>query len=573
MAVSLPIPTRSMARTPARRVAVTPQAIDVTQKRPESDPGVNVPAGAFGGAGEALTEVGKGLEQASDQMFVVAERQQKRFDATKTAEAEIKFKNWAAEELRRRSVEGDPTSPTFMKDHGTTLGITSDPEGNVNLSGGYADEVLKSLPAGVSKSARERLRITLLGAGSDSRNSAGKMHIDAAQKASVSAITELAKQAASQARQDPTNVEKILKQLELATAQFDKTLEPDAEKKVRLANKAVVVYGAIDAYAEAGMEKEAKALAAKYAGEFTVTQNAYLKRNIEAIGRDKQSAADRADARLYRKEGRDARAEAKRRRELADAQEIASSNAMTAILKSDPAATYRSIEDLFEANKISGNQRANLVKLKRSIDTGGAKISDPATYVALNRMSPEDRDKVNLLDDKYLKNLSPTHLQKFSDMKRTYREMNPVSTQGMRTRTQIINDVTKGWNHDRVVALDERLDEEVAALKASKPKGYRPENIEIKRLVDRLLIDGEIKGTKWQIHDPNRKLFEVKAGEVFFVDSFSGIKDQKFIDAARARYGKGAPKQLGPEGITDDQILARYNRHIGGKAPSKRVRP
>lgn len=203
------LPARGNVREtePRRRGGVAPNAENVPQSQGVRDPGVTI---ARSRAGEGLEDIGRALAQVGDAQDRAMVRQQKEYDATKTAEAKLAFNRFAAEEFARLRDEDDPSRPEFIEDFGVWLGGKRNAETKVRGGAGLIKSTLDNLPKNVSDTAKNRLRLSLIEATQGFERQAGALSLKEADARAKVAISDIARERASQAQRNPDFVTGIL---------------------------------------------------------------------------------------------------------------------------------------------------------------------------------------------------------------------------------------------------------------------------------------------------------------------------------------------------------------------------
>lgn len=267
MAVTLPVRSAGGARQ-VRAVRGIPDASNVPTANTTSDPGVAIPRGAFD---SGLGAAAEGFADVADTIAVVAERQQKRFDATKTTEAQIGHESSVMEEFRRRQVEDDPARPDFMKDFGDYVS-------------GQQSKTLGNLPEGISADAKERMRLRMLEFQQRVTDSAGRLQIQAGQKAAVDSIQTATNKWAAQATQNPDFLAGILKDADEGLSEYSGTLDANLERDSRAAARETVIAAAVDGYVAQQRYDDAAALlkSEDYIGDITPATRRALMNRVEA---------------------------------------------------------------------------------------------------------------------------------------------------------------------------------------------------------------------------------------------------------------------------------------------------
>lgn len=159
-----------------------------------------------------------------------------------------------------------------------------------------------------------------------------------------------------------------------------------------------------------------------------------------------------------------------------------------------------------------------------------AKGQEPETdwkaYDKLNRMTRRELAEADILE--YRDRLSDGDFKRFSDLQRSARSKDTVERSKLTTVQKLnglVNSTLKTINikpdSEKGVLFKRRLQDEITAAETEAGKKLtRDEQVKI---IDRLMLDGEVKGTFW---DPSKRAYEVKSGEKFQID---GVPD-KYLD-------------------------------------------
>lgn len=256
-------------RTRGKAVA---DAGDVRRVPLTRDPGVRVPDFTNNGA-EAI---GKGIQQAVQGVGYAMERQQRQYDANETSKAELDLKEWGPQELRRLTVEDDPTRPDFMKSYDDSI-----KERN--------KAILSGLNEKVSPDARERLSISLEAQRVSMRDAAGQVQLVATQKKSVDLLAKETNIWSAQASRDPDSLPFILEDVKRKHATFAGTMTADMERDQLTKSTQAAVQSAVSGYVKMDRYAEAEKLMAS--GQYDADLGPEAIRHINAdIHRGKTSA-------------------------------------------------------------------------------------------------------------------------------------------------------------------------------------------------------------------------------------------------------------------------------------------
>lgn len=210
--------------------------------------------------------------------------------------------------------------------------------------------------------------------------------------------------------------------------------------------------------------------------------------------------------------------------------------------------------------ELGGNMASALQGISERANRGAQVYSKPAIYNELNRMTPEEIEAVDLMDPKYLGGLSETDWRSFSNRQaRIISEKDPADKTAQRTRSQIVTQELKGakiTSNEDIALFNRKLDERIEALELTLPKGQKATPDQIRKITDELLLEGEIKGGEYNPFDPDRRRFEVKEGETFFLDEVSDIP------AAHLARFRTKMKEKSGKDPTDAEVLEMYNKYL-----------
>lgn len=206
--------------------------------------------------------------------------------------------------------------------------------------------------------------------------------------------------------------------------------------------------------------------------------------------------------------------------------------------------------------ELGGTMAGTLQKISAQVSRGASDFTSPKVENELNRMSPEDLAKVDLMDPKYLGGLSESRWQTWSDRQGAIsRGKDPAASTAQRTRSQIVTQDLKAagldGNEKAVALFNRRMDEEVSALETETGKKAGAKDIQ--SISDRLLISGEVKGS---VIDPDKRFFQAEPGEEFFISDTDEIPTAHVegFRAALERHLKRKP--------TDDELVTEYNGYL-----------
>lgn len=265
MAIELP---RRFAGSPGRRRGRgAPTIDDVPQVRQSAVGAPRVPdvSRTVGGveAGRALQAFGATIAEA-------AERQQRQFDLTAEAEAELEFDREVTAEYQRRQTEDDPSRPDFLKSFDEFMDER-------------AKAITARLPAGVSPDASRRLRVGLTRSAVRMAREAGNLHLAATENRTLSTITDLSNKWSAQAERYPDELATVLTEAETRLQEFASVLRPEAEDRARRLVRVKPIEAAVAGLVKADRYKDAEALIASgaYDADLDATTLARINADIQ----------------------------------------------------------------------------------------------------------------------------------------------------------------------------------------------------------------------------------------------------------------------------------------------------
>ena len=274
------LPQRSQGGGGRRPRINLPDAGDVRQVQVQPDPGVRVPAGAFGGgigaAGDALGDAGLRLARATQ---IELERQQKQYDATRTGETELGFDKVSMEGFSTWQVQDDPSNPEAL----TRL--------EKSLAGQEAEHLAK-LDKGVSEFARESLTLKLRSKSQGVLDAARRVSLKAGDDAALAVIDQKTNQQSAQAQRDPAYLDTLLKDGDEELKKFAGTMTPQSETKAKVERRANTILGAIQGMANSGRFTEATTLLAS--GKYDADLDRVARTKAQAMVESARAERDRA---------------------------------------------------------------------------------------------------------------------------------------------------------------------------------------------------------------------------------------------------------------------------------------
>jgi hypothetical protein len=237
------LPRRGGGGSGRRRGVDIPDIGNVPQLRQPSAPVPRVPSLP------ATGDIGAGVKDFAQSLQLEADRQQKQFDATATAEAQLAFERVGMEEFRRLQVEDDPSRPDFEKSYSEFLSQRQ-------------SEMLQKLPENVSSAARDLLRLKIMQSAQGMADSAGRLSLQAGQKRSLAAIDGIVNKYSAQASRDPDFLDTLLTHVNDDLGAFRDTMTPEAERAAMSAARQRIVRSAVSGYVTADRYKDAEAIIA-----------------------------------------------------------------------------------------------------------------------------------------------------------------------------------------------------------------------------------------------------------------------------------------------------------------------
>lgn len=218
---------------------------------------------------------------------------------------------------------------------------------------------------------------------------------------------------------------------------------------------------------------------------------------------------------------------------------------------------------------------ASLQGYQERMARGEKTKTDFAVYNELSQLAgndPEGFASANLLDPKYIDGLSDEHKSHFMNLQRAYLtagEKGEASRGGQRTNTQIVaaavnqlfpKTADKQKNEGLIGDLQARVDLEIENYKRENKK--LPGAVEVKQIVDGLIISGNINGTGWLGSNIGRKsqyAFETTAADRDKFVVADTIKDIPKDDLAE--FAAGYEKHLGRK-PSDAEVVTGYNKWV-----------
>lgn len=204
-------------------------------------------------------------------------------------------------------------------------------------------------------------------------------------------------------------------------------------------------------------------------------------------------------------------------------------------------------------NAMDGKVRLALEAEAQALAAGKNIKTDPSVYYELRKMAVSDPDKFQQLDlRQYFSKLDEGDREKFIDLQHPakIKEAATLDAQLSNMHDQMgwgASDKDKKGNFDRVVTN--------AIQEEQRRKGKELTQEERQKVIDRMVIDGEVLSGHWYQNDPNKKLFEVYGTEdaARFAPKVPD-DDRKKIEAALKRAGKP---------VTDAEVTRLYKLKNG----------
>lgn len=223
-----------------------PDAGDVPKVGLASDPGLRIPdmSGGIEGAGQTLAA---GLSRISQAEFQAAERQQRQEDAIATWDALGAYEDATMQELQRRQNEQDTASPDFYK-------------GYTDFLDTKANEIMSSLPEGMSEIAKAELQYRIKDQGRANRSRAGEIHLQGMQDKSLTLIEQRTNIWSAQANRSPADLDDILAAADQQLADFAGTLPLESETKERAKVRGAIIESAVFGLLDKGNIRGARAI-------------------------------------------------------------------------------------------------------------------------------------------------------------------------------------------------------------------------------------------------------------------------------------------------------------------------
>ena len=204
--------------------------------------------------------------------------------------------------------------------------------------------------------------------------------------------------------------------------------------------------------------------------------------------------------------------------------------------------------------ELSAEQQSKLYKLRKTLKNdilaesgvGEKTKTDPYYYDELANMTPDQLSKSDLDFTK----LSPSDRKKFIDARADARKGDIKSLTSIRSNTQMVKGALATIGKDDDVEaqdlLSRRFQEDLSIFETNKGSKATPE--EKQKVLDRLIIEGEVKGNFFR--DKDKFLFEVEEGEEFFIEDVP--KDERLkILAALKKYKME---------LSDENVIKLYTR-------------
>ncbi len=193
------------------------------------------------------------------------------------------------------------------------------------------------------------------------------------------------------------------------------------------------------------------------------------------------------------------------------------------------------------------------VSLKTLESKSENRTTDIATWNAINQMAIEDPKQFSELPLlNFASNLSLSDFQEFGKLQRKYKDQDQQTISSVQSLGTKANNALKAVNididEDRGQKFMRAFQQQVSRFEQATGERIQPN--EVDKIIDTLLIEGEIEG---RFVDPDKRFFEVEAGEVFFIEDIPE-SELKLIDAALDKAGKPKTNENRVLLYTADQI-------------------
>lgn len=188
------------------------------------------------------------------------------------------------------------------------------------------------------------------------------------------------------------------------------------------------------------------------------------------------------------------------------------------------------------------------------LSKGTAVKTDPVALAKVYDMMRDDPEGFKNLRMVSLTNtFSPTDIEQVARIQRDMTK--PDKEKDVATTTQLLNTYTGGWKPEKRAAFQSAAFDELARFESDKK---RPATFEEKRKVlDRLMLDGEVVSGSWYKIDPDKKYFEATPEERKRFAPTITPDDRKLVRAALEAEGIKNP--------TEAQVMERFKLAKGIK--------
>lgn len=188
--------------------------------------------------------------------------------------------------------------------------------------------------------------------------------------------------------------------------------------------------------------------------------------------------------------------------------------------------------------------------LQKYLTKGAPGESNQKLWTELKLMRPADLAQISPYD--YVGQLRTQDYNTLLNMVKDARQNkgeNLTQVQGITSKaTKALKNIGIDLDDDKGQLFMRRFQDEVTAYEQQSGKKASPTDVD--DIIDRLLIEGEVRGGFFG--DPDRRLFQVEEGEQFFIDDIPSDERSK-IEAALGRAGIPA---------TDEAIEDLYTRKV-----------
>jgi hypothetical protein len=194
-------------------------------------------------------------------------------------------------------------------------------------------------------------------------------------------------------------------------------------------------------------------------------------------------------------------------------------------------------------------------RAERLAKQGNTPVKTDPTLLAkvydLARDNPDEFKKIPLVS--LTNGIGGSDLEQIARLQRDLGK--PDKEKDVATTTQLLSTYTGGWQPEKRAKFQSAAFDELARFEREKGK---PASFEEKRkLLDRLMLDGEVLSGSWYMNDPNKKLYEATPEERKRFAPTITSDDRKLVRAALEAEGVKNP--------TEAQVLERFKLAKGIK--------